>query len=127
MYDKGKIISGLVIFVALVLLPFWWQAGSAGVKPDPQLPKAEKTCVMSKEMMRTEHMQILNQWRDDVVRDADRLYVADNGKKFEMSLSNGCMRCHNDKEKFCDQCHNYLGVNPYCWDCHLTPAQKEGK
>ena len=29
--------------------------------------------------------------------------------------------CHTDKAEFCDRCHNYAGVNPYCWDCHTVP------
>jgi hypothetical protein len=35
------------------------------------------------------------------------------------------MDCHSDKTKFCDQCHNYLSVNPYCWDCHIAPEEKK--
>ena len=128
MYDSGKIIAGIVIFLALITLPFWWQAGKAAAVPDPKLPTEEQFCVEPKEQMRYQHMQILNEWRDSVVRVGDRIYVADNGTRFNMSLVDGCMRCHNDKAKFCDQCHNYLQVNPYCWDCHVAPEPpKEGK
>jgi hypothetical protein len=42
-----------------------------------------------------------------------------------MSLQNGCMQCHSNKKKFCDECHNYLSVKPFCWDCHIQPAEKE--
>ncbi|MGD8563645.1 MAG: sulfate reduction electron transfer complex DsrMKJOP subunit DsrJ [Desulfarculaceae bacterium] len=127
MYDQGKIIPGLIIFLALVTSPFWWQAGKAGEVPKPLIPK-DTQCVQSKEEMRTAHMQILNNWRDWVVREADRVYVTEDGRKFNMSLTNECMRCHNDKAKFCDQCHNYLSVSPYCWDCHLYPQPpKEAK
>jgi hypothetical protein len=42
-----------------------------------------------------------------------------------MSLQNGCMRCHSNKKKFCDECHNYMAVKPYCWDCHIQPKEKE--
>jgi hypothetical protein len=38
--------------------------------------------------MRTSHMQLLNEWRNAVVRDADRMYVGKDGRKFNMSLSN---------------------------------------
>ena len=24
---------------------------------------------------------------------------------------------------FCDKCHNYTGVKPYCWDCHVEPSR----
>ena len=32
-----------------------------------------------------------------------------------------CMSCHANKDKFCDRCHDYLAVKPYCWDCHVEP------
>ena len=38
-----------------------------------------------------------------------------------MSLTNTCLGCHSNKAQFCDQCHNYLEVTPYCWDCHVDP------
>ena len=80
----------------------------------------------SKAYMRTEHMQLINLWRDSVVRDMNRQYVSTtNGKRFNMSLQNECMRCHSNKKKFCDECHNYLAVKPFCWDCHIQPKEKE--
>jgi hypothetical protein len=51
--------------------------------------------------------------------------VAENGKQYNMSLTNECLRCHTDKAKFCDQCHNYMGVNPFCWDCHTYPKESK--
>jgi hypothetical protein len=128
MYDTGKVITGIIIFVAIFTLPFWWQAGKAAQVPKPQLPKDQKQCVEDTAYMRTSHMQLLNQWRNSVVRDHNRVFVNARGKRFEMSLSNTCLKCHSSKTKFCDQCHNYLAVKPYCWDCHLTPEQmKESK
>jgi hypothetical protein len=35
------------------------------------------------------------------------------------------MECHSNKTKFCDQCHNYMGVAPYCWDCHIAPKENQ--
>ncbi len=130
MYNGGKIIAGLVIFVGLVFLPFFLSMGKAVAKPDPKIDTpyiqhlAEKKCVESKQTMKTIHMQMLYDWRDAVVRDGDRIYVANDGKKYTMSLQNTCMKCHSNKKQFCDQCHNYLSVKPYCWDCHIAP--KEG-
>ena len=34
-----------------------------------------------------------------------------------------CLGCHEDKTKFCDKCHTYASVNPYCWDCHTNPKE----
>lgn len=127
MYDTGKIISGIIIFLAIFTLPLWWQMGKAAPVPKPQLPTKEKHCIESKEYMRTSHMQLLDTWRNNVVRDAGRIYVGLNGKKYNMSLNNDCMACHKDKAKFCDKCHNYLGVDPYCWDCHMAPQQPKGE
>jgi hypothetical protein len=39
-------------------------------------------------------------------------------------LQNTCLNCHNNKSKFCDQCHNYAEVTPYCWECHIEPKEK---
>ncbi len=127
MYDKGMVIIGLCIFVVVITFPFWFNLGNAAPAPEPKLTgKAAEDgqqCVESKEYMKTEHMQILNEWRDTVVRDAKRIYVNNNGKKFNMSLTNTCLDCHTEKAEFCDKCHNYASVSPYCWECHIDPKE----
>jgi hypothetical protein len=75
--------------------------------------------------MKREHMQLLNDWRDRVVRDGDTIYTNAEGKTFTISLQNTCMKCHSNKSKFCDECHNYAAVKPYCWDCHIAPKEKQ--
>jgi hypothetical protein len=128
MYDGGKIITGLVIFFILLLFPVWYQVGKAAKAPDPQLTeiakKAEK-CVEQKSFMTTQHMKVLDRWRNEVVRDAERYYVSSDGKTYYKSLQVTCMECHSNKTKFCDQCHNYMGVSPFCWDCHIAPKENE--
>ncbi|MCF8024706.1 MAG: sulfate reduction electron transfer complex DsrMKJOP subunit DsrJ [Desulfobacteraceae bacterium] len=130
MNDKNKIITGLVIFFLVALFPFWFNlifgASDAAKGPDPVLTdkaKEAETCVADTQFMRTEHMQLLDQWRDTVVRDGQRIYVVENGNKYEASLSNTCMDCHSNKADFCDKCHNYASVTPYCWDCHTYPEE----
>jgi cytochrome c len=134
LYDGGKILIGLLVFVAVATLPFYYNIGKVNAKPEPkldtpailQLPEQERKCVESKKFMRTEHMQLLNNWRDSVVRDGYRQYTSEtSGKHFNMSLQNECMRCHANKKKFCDECHNYMAVKPYCWDCHIAPKEDE--
>ncbi len=137
LYDGGKIFIGLLVFVAFATFPFYYNVGKASVKPDPKtdtpqiqewekLNGKKKECVESKEFMRTEHMQLLNNWRDSVVREMYRDYVStSNGDHFPMSLQNGCLNCHSNKKKFCDECHNYMAVKPYCFDCHIQPMEKE--
>jgi hypothetical protein len=73
--------------------------------------------------MRTSHMKLLDDWRDEVLRDGDRTPIEVDGVKYEKSLMNGCMKCHEDKKKFCDECHTYASVKPYCWDCHFLPKE----
>ena len=122
MNDKGKIIAGVIVFFALVTFPFWFNMGKAAPKPKPVLtPKAleAKACVRDKTWINANHMQLLNEWRDAVVRNGERMYVNLEGKSFDMSLSNTCLDCHSNKVEFCDRCHDYAAVSPYCWDCHI--------
>ena len=128
--NKNTIIVGLAIFVIAVLSPFWFNmVTTTQAAPEPELSakaKAAKKCVLDKYDMRANHMSLLDEWRDSVVRDADRMYTAANGHTFNMSLSTGensCLGCHEDKAKFCDSCHNYASVTPYCWECHTTPEE----
>ncbi|MCG8636100.1 MAG: sulfate reduction electron transfer complex DsrMKJOP subunit DsrJ, partial [Desulfobacterales bacterium] len=99
--------------------------------PKPELvgKSAEtKKCVLDKYDMRANHMSLLDEWRDSVVRDANRTYTGANGHTFNMSLSTGensCLGCHEDKAKFCDSCHDYASVKPYCWECHTNPKEIE--
>ena len=129
MNDKNKIVIGLIIFVVILTFPFWYNMGKAAPVPEPKLTdkaKAAKECIEPKEFMKSEHMQILDVWRDTVVRDTDRIYVNADGKEFDMSLSNTCLDCHSNKEEFCDKCHDYASADPYCWDCHVdNPKEKK--
>jgi hypothetical protein len=128
MYDGGKIITGLIIFFILLLFPVWYQLGRAAKAPDPKLTekakKAEK-CIESKDFMTTKHMKMLDRWRNEVVRSAQRYYVSSEGKTYYKSLQVTCMECHSNKTQFCDQCHNYMGVDPFCWDCHIAPEENK--
>jgi hypothetical protein len=125
MYDAGKIIVGLVVFVILATSPLWFNMLTAEGPEAPELvypTNGSTECVEAKDYMTANHMDLLNQWRDDVVRTGVRDYVSTtNGKVFDMSLSRTCMDCHSNKAEFCDACHTYTAVSPYCWDCHVEP------
>ncbi len=128
MKDKNKILAGLAIFIVVITFPFWFNLGKAAPAPELELTekaKAAKTCVMSKEFMTAEHMQLLDVWRHNVVRGGERMFVNPDGRQFNMSLSNTCLDCHSNKEKFCDRCHDYASVRPYCWDCHIDNPKGE--
>jgi len=92
--------------------------------PKPKAPADKKECVESKEYIRVHHKDLLEDWKQSVVREGRRTYEATNKKTYVMSLNRTCMSCHRDKAEFCDQCHNYVGVTNKCWDCHLFPKQE---
>jgi len=124
MYDADKIIPGLIIFFCLITLPIWYSvvSGKIAYTPELKIVTEEKQCIESTEWMRKHHMDLLvDDWRESVVREGTRTYVASDGKEYNMSLTGACLDCHSNKAEFCDQCHNYVGVKPGCWDCHIIP------
>jgi hypothetical protein len=133
LYDFKYIVLGLLIFFGLIFSSVLPNLGKTVAAPDPKLDTPaiqklkEKKCVMPTDYMRANHMQMLVDWRESVVRDGQREFVNPEGKKFVASLSNTCMDCHSNKTQFCDQCHNYVAVTPNCWGCHLDKEQKVAK
>lgn len=161
MYDKLKILPFLIIGVCLFLSPMWYDNifGKGTKAPEPVLtPKAKEAgqCVAPKAYIKAWHMQLLDAWRQEVVRDDQRYFNTNEnlwwdyslspklledwrrfvsnsdvqapgkaGKTYYKSLQQTCMNCHSNKTEFCDQCHNYMGVNPYCWDCHIAPKENK--
>ncbi|BFR48895.1 sulfate reduction electron transfer complex DsrMKJOP subunit DsrJ [Nitratidesulfovibrio sp. HK-II] len=122
MYNGKYIIPGIVIFVGLFTFPFWSNLLTPKYeRPQLALPAGQKECIEPAEYMRAEHMHILDVWRDQALREGKRAYVASNGKVWDISLQNTCMKCHANKADFCDKCHNSNSVSPYCWDCHVAP------
>jgi hypothetical protein len=135
MYDSGKVLIGLAVFLAIVSFPLWYHAatGQTNTALDlvlPEDPENSEACIKDTTYMRNSHMELLDLWRDLVVRENVRYFEDDQGVEREMSLSHTCLACHSNKDTFCDRCHDYLGVAPYCWDCHVTPellATKEAE
>jgi len=121
MYDSSKVITGIIIFLLLITSPIWYNmaGGKASYVPQVQIDANQKQCVESKEYMRANHMDLLDDWRMEVVRGESRIYKASDGKEYEKSLTNTCMSCHQDRNEFCVKCHDYAAVKqPKCWDCH---------
>jgi len=124
----------------MITIPLWQNLGKTVAAPATnldtpviqKLAEKDKKCVMPKEWMRANHMQMLVDWRDNVVRTKEpnvtisrgREFVAPDGKQYLASLTNTCMECHSNKAQFCDQCHNYVAVAPNCWGCHLETGKK---
>lgn len=127
MYNAKAVIIGIVIFVAIFSSPFWtgW-IGQDYTKTGVVLPAGEKECIEDTEFMRAQHMRLLDEWRDQALREENRVYQsALNGKKWVISLQNTCLKCHSNYTEFCEKCHVANSVYPYCWTCHIIPT--EGK
>ncbi|MFC1585813.1 sulfate reduction electron transfer complex DsrMKJOP subunit DsrJ [Fibrobacterota bacterium] len=125
MNDKKWILIGLVIFLGAFTFPFWYNLGKPAPAPQPVMSAKAMSageCVAPAVAMRSGHMQVLDEWRNKVVRQGVRTYRSHTGKEYHMSLSNTCLDCHANKEEFCDRCHTYASVKLYCWDCHVDPA-----
>ena len=122
MNDRPFIIGGLIVFVAFVTAPIWRglaTRNAALAAPEIKLPAQEKQCVAPAGYMHASHMQLLEQWRDGVVRGQELQYAAYNGKVYEKSLTRTCLGCHGNRKEFCDRCHDYNGVAALnCWECH---------
>lgn len=120
-----KTISAIFIFLVILTLPILISAANGDILAAQTRPELEKAvdqdpdtgnCVKDVEWMRANHMNLLKTERENAVRDGVRTQ--------DHSLKN-CFTCHKHKDKFCDQCHNYAGVNPGCFSnvggCHYAP------
>ncbi len=124
MNNKGAIICGLVVFLAILAFPIWYSLAAAeGVSaPELVLPAGSTQCVEGKDYMAAHHMDLLDNWRNAVVRDGKMTYTSKEfGTQHEMSLTRTCLNCHGARADFCDRCHDYANVEPRCWDCHVDP------
>lgn len=124
MYNSGKIIAGLALFTLIIAAPFLLNIGKAGAGPEINLDTPvigqlnEKKCVEPLEFMRTNHPELLKDWREQAVREGQTSYTSSEGAVYAMSLEDNCLKCHSNRAGFCDSCHNYTAVDLYCWDCH---------
>ena len=117
MSDKPLIVVGLAIALVVLTVPFWYAQtfGQGDEPPQPDLPEGQ--CV--EEDMRANHMDLLDRWRDAVVRDGEKMYESSSGQSYVMSLTKTCLGCHGGRESFCMECHEYANVRPTCWECHV--------
>jgi len=136
-YNAKNIFTGLAVFLILILLPLVPNLGKTVPPPQRQLDtpviqklaEKDRKCLMPTDWMRANHMQMLVDWRDKVVRTNEkgapngRYFEAPDGRKYLASLNNTCMDCHSNKVEFCDRCHNYAAVVPTCWGCHLETGK----
>ena len=120
MNEKILIFSGLVVFLLGATFPFWQRIDPEDFPKVAMETKGDQ-CVAPAEYMRKNHMLLLNNWKDSVVRDGERFHIMPDGNRVEKSLTKTCLGCHVSKKQFCEECHTYASVKPYCWECHVVP------
>lgn len=134
MQKKTNIVVGILVFVLVMTAPIWMNfgkgSGNSAVDVSLDTPTInaldEKQCIYDTEYMRENHMEILHQWKVQVVRDGNRVMVTPDGREFEMSLQNTCLDCHSNYDEFCEKCHNANGIDPNCWTCHTNSSTEYG-
>lgn len=118
---KVALVRTPLVFFILILVA--WSFGLGLVAPDRALahdhasmaglhldkPKG-KACIMPTEEMRRNHMNFLKHRRDETVR---------QGVRVEKDSLLNCQTCHTSRQQFCDKCHEYVGVKPDCFQCHI--------
>jgi len=131
MYNKSWVIAGLIFFLFLVTFPFWKKiiATNDATSQIPQpvlaagLSESGAHCIEDRAFMRAKHMILLNEWRNEAVRHNKKIYKNSRGEEFKKSLTGTCLKCHSNKEEFCDTCHKSVGAHPYCFDCHFSNSE----
>ena len=134
MQKKTNIVVGILVFLLVMAAPIWMNFGkdaaASNVEVSLDTPTInaldEKKCIYDTEYMRENHMEILHQWKVQVVRNDNRIMVTPDGREFEMSLQNTCLDCHSNYDEFCEKCHNANGVDPNCWTCHTNSSTEYG-
>jgi predicted CXXCH cytochrome family protein len=96
----------------------------------PVIPPARKgdQCVADTDVMRREHMSLLNHQRDETVIEGIR------GKPFSLV---DCVDCHAQQDasgnairidaegQFCESCHTYAAVKIDCFSCHAAKPEPD--
>jgi hypothetical protein len=134
-YDSRYILPALGAFLVLVTFPVWRSAAARGPGfQSPPNPQGER-CIEPKTFMRAQHMRLLVRWRDEVVRENNRVYTGSDGRTWEKGLKT-CIACHGYTDAqgksttaaaACSDCHNYVNVKPDCWNCHHDSATADFK
>ena len=116
----GKGRARLTVWlIVLLLAPFAYSVvsrfvpkGAASDEVFLERPAAKyKNCVKETDYMRYHHWELLRQTREQVVR---------YGIRGEIALDK-CRECHENREGFCNQCHNAVSLTLDCFQCHYYP------
>ncbi len=140
MYDSGKIIPGLAVFVLLITFPIWYNnfIGDAGAVQSAKyntiaesheafeamlqgmgikFPNGARHSLSTQEMRAT-HMNVLQR-----IHTTAKNYVPG---KDEKKPTMSCLTCHSGSAEqpleVCNKCHASASVKtPDCWSCHTKP------
>lgn len=106
--------------IVVILAPFGYSLYShvfardvQETRPFLELPaEPNEGCVRDTEYMRFHHWELLREVRDLAMR---------HGVRGEISLDR-CRECHPNRDRFCNQCHVSVSLQPDCFGCHYYPA-----
>ncbi|NPA39582.1 MAG: cytochrome C [Thermodesulfobacteria bacterium] len=124
MYNAGKVIAGIIVFIVFFTTPIWLNFGKVEAIPKIPVPKKGQ-CVEPAAIMRAYHMKILDHWRKMAIRHNKYIYINSEGRKIRISLQKTCLKCHANKEQFCDKCHEFVVAHPDCWHCHFSKKEAQ--
>jgi len=115
MNTRRQVIA-VIILLMIILFPFGYSVYChAFSKTSPQIPKRPDKkydqCVKDTVYMRYHHMDLLNDLRDQAVRE---------GKYADIGIRT-CKECHTSREQFCNKCHDAVNLSPDCFGCHYYP------
>jgi len=118
------------VAAVVILLPIGfslvWAVASPGAQieqPFLQMPEGEEECVEDVAYMRFQHMDLLLEIRDGVVREGTKGQIVRNGTERTITLD-GCWECHTDRETFCNKCHDSVNLSLNCFRCHHDPSSE---
>jgi hypothetical protein len=110
----------LAVLVVVLLFPLGYSLADTLISGGDAAPflaqpaTNSRTCVKGYDAkyMRYHHMYLLKEVRDRVIRDGHR----EDG----IGLSQ-CRECHEERERFCNRCHDTVNLTPDCFGCHYYP------
>lgn len=116
--------TAVVILLAIGFSAVWAFSSPDAEEAQPflELPAGEEACVVEDTVyMRFQHMDLLLDLRDEVVRDGTLGEFDSDGTVRRITLD-GCWECHTSRETFCNQCHDAVNLNLDCFRCHHDPS-----
>jgi hypothetical protein len=120
--NRGRVATVLAI---VILLPLGFSLAGAVFADEEEMPGVfleqpdprYENCVRDAEYMRFQHMDLLKETRERVIRE---------GVKGGITLA-GCGDCHRNRDRFCNRCHEAVTLNLDCFGCHYYPESSEDR